>query len=184
MSRVRFATARALFETFPQAHFRISVPPTDDFSLAFLRALVAQGKLGDATAFCAYLLGRREVVWWGCRSVRQLLGTVPAQEVEALNAAEAWVREPERELRQAAQEVGDRANPDDGATWLARAAGWTSGVIIPVPGTTPIAPPPELTPHAVCLAIALSSRHLAPDLKESRLKACIEDGAKLAESEL
>jgi hypothetical protein len=49
---VRFETAQALFETFPQARTLISVEPTEDHSLDFLRSLAANGKLEDAVAFC------------------------------------------------------------------------------------------------------------------------------------
>ena len=77
MGELRFATARALFDSFTMANSRISVPPTDEPALDFLRGLVSQDKLDDAVSFCAYLLGRRECVWWGCRSVRRLLDPIP-----------------------------------------------------------------------------------------------------------
>jgi len=183
MSKVRFVTAQALFDTFPMASTKISVPPTEDFSLDFLRDLVSQEKLDDAVAFCAYLLGRREGVWWGCRSVRRLLGTIPDADAGALQAAEAWVKNPEPELRQAAQEIATRADQDSATTWLALAAAWSGGALV-FGRAAPIAPPPELTPHAAIVAIALAARFLAPEERTARLQACIEDGAALAESGL
>ena len=53
MSRVRFATARDLFEDFPMAGTLISSEPTDEFPLDYLRNLVAKGKIDDAvTCVC------------------------------------------------------------------------------------------------------------------------------------
>ena len=83
MTRVRFATAIDLFETFPEVSKTIGVPPTDKPPLDFLRGLSAQGRLEDAVTFCAYLLPRREAVWWSCASVRALSGN-------AANKAAAW----------------------------------------------------------------------------------------------
>src|SRR5229473_3186356 len=77
MSRVRFATARALYETFPEVSEQIKVAPTDQFPIDFLKDLVSKDKLDEAVAFCAYLLPRREAVWWACTCARASLGEIP-----------------------------------------------------------------------------------------------------------
>jgi hypothetical protein len=183
MPEVRFATAQALFDSFPMASSRIGVPPTDEPSLVFLRGLVSQQKLEDALSFCAYLLGRREAVWWACRSVRRIMGTVPDADMDALQAAEAWVRNPEPELRQAAQEAATRADQNSAAAWTALAAAWSGGALV-MGHAAPIAPPPELTPHAAVVAILLAARYLSPDERAAQFRICIEEGTTLAESEL
>lgn len=183
MPEVRFATANALFETFPMASDWISVPPTDAPSLDFLRGLVARGKLEDAVSFCAYLLGRREAVWWACRSVRRLTGTIARTDLDPLEAAEAWVKDPEPEYREAAQQAATRSDQNSAATWTALAAAWSGGALV-FGRALPIAPPPELTPHAVAVAIKLASGRLPEGQRTPQLKACIEDGARLAESGL
>ena len=53
-SRVRFATTRALFETFPELLKKIDDAPTDQCPIDFLRKLVAQGRLGEAVTLCAF----------------------------------------------------------------------------------------------------------------------------------
>ena len=66
MSRVRFATAKDLFETFPELFKTIRLRRPRKPSIDFLKGLSAQGRLEDAVTFCAYLLPRREAVWWAC----------------------------------------------------------------------------------------------------------------------
>ena len=166
------------------ASTKITVPPNDEPSLDFLRDLVSQGKLDDAVSFCAYLLGRRECVWWACKSVRRLISAIPNAELEALEAAEAWVRDPSPEERQAAQEAATRANQDKATTWAAYAAAWSGGALV-FGRSAPVAPPPELTPHAAAVAIMLAAGgYLSPDERTAQLKACVEDGARLAETGL
>ncbi len=181
MPEIRFATAQALFETFHQAPYAISVAPTDQPPLDFLRGLVSAGKLKDAVAFCGYLLPRREAVWWACRSVRAL--ATEKDDAACLLAAEAWVRDPDHQHRLAAEEAAARADRNVAATWLALAAAWSGGVV-KMGAMQPIAPPPELTAHAARVAILLGARHLAPAQQAPRLRACIEDGAMLAETGL
>ena len=71
MSLTRFATAEAVFETFPELSEKISVKPSERPPLDFLRSLIGAGKLEDAVTFAAYVLPRREAVWWACRSDRK-----------------------------------------------------------------------------------------------------------------
>ena len=153
-SRLRFNSARQVFEAFGSARDDIATPPTDEPPLAFARRLVNSARPIDGVAFCAYLLPRREAVWWGCQCVRALLELQNGGDA-ALRAAEAWVREPEEETRRAALELGrveDRRAP---TTWLARAAGWSGGDIA-ASGLRPIPAPPHLTAKAVLAAIVLA----------------------------
>ena len=84
MSRVRFATAKALFDTFPETYKKIGAKPTDQFPIDFLKGLVSQAKLDDAVTFCAYLLPRREAVWWASQCVRALLSEPTTADEAAL----------------------------------------------------------------------------------------------------
>src|SRR5215467_11903561 len=133
MSRVRFATARALYETFPADVTRITVAPTDEAPVTFLKNLSDSGKLEDAVTFCAYLLPRREAVWWACRSARTAPGRIADERAPALLAAEAWVSDPDDEHRQTALEVGIKGHCDDPLTWVALAAGWAGGFLVSSP---------------------------------------------------
>ena len=101
MSRARFTTARSVFETFPELASKSAVAATDDPPIVFLKNLSVGGRFEDAVGFCAHLLPRREAVWWGCGSVRAVLGDVTPYGVAGLMAAEAWVHEPTDKNRQA-----------------------------------------------------------------------------------
>jgi uncharacterized protein DUF6931 len=180
MSRVRFATAQALFETFPASVTGLTVTPTDEPPVAFLRNLSAAEKLEDAVTFCAYLLPRREAVWWACESVKALLGNVGATGTASLRAAETWVRDPSEQHRLAALEIGGRGNSDDPWTWLALGAGWSGGMLSAHP-KMPAPTPQYLTPGAARIAILLSAHSLAPEERTPRMRGRIAEGIKLAE---
>ncbi len=183
MSQLRFATARDVFDAFTLAPSSIGAKPTDEPPLDFLRGLVSKGKLDDAIAFCGYLLPRREAVWWGCRSVRTLLPDADKTKSSGLSVAETWVRDPSADNRKAAEQVSDDADRNDPLTWLALAAAWSGGAIS-IGGMPPFAPPPELTAHAARVAILLGARMLTPTERAARLRACVDDGANLAETGL
>jgi hypothetical protein len=182
MSRVRFATARALYETFPKALTRIDAEPTDDEPIEFLRELVRRKAWDDAVSFCAHLLPRREVVWWACTSVRMLCDDMP-EHAAGIEAAEAWVHAPDTEHRQAAQEVGMRGPQNDPMAWLALAAAWSGGTVTVSPSKS-IAAPPHLTAQAARVAVLLAARALEPAPRDARLDTCITDGMQLAETGL
>lgn len=183
MSRVRFATARALFETFPPST-RIAAEPTDEPPIAFLQRLSAGGKLEDAVTFCAHLLPRREAVWWACGCARSVLVDIRKTQAAGLLAAEAWVYKPDEERRLAALEIGTRSDSNDPLTWLALAAGWSGGLLAPN-SPKPVPRPHYMTARAARIAVLLCVN--ATKNKDERLpalQACIAEGIKLAESGL
>lgn len=183
MSQVRFATALALFETFPSSVTKIAAAPTEEPPIVFLQKLSTQHKFEDAVTFCAYLLPRREAVWWACGCARALLGDIAANRARPLVAAEAWVSDPDDEHRRAALEIGTQSDNNDPLSWLALGAGWSGGALLTHPqATVPV--PPYMTPRAVRIAILLSARMVKPDQHATRVQACIADGIKLAESGL
>src|SRR5688572_18990279 len=152
MSRLRFSSARDVFEAFPTAHDDLEAKPTDQPPLVFLEALMESDTPEDAVAFCAYLLPRREAVWWACQCVRELNSSRNPAEDKALAAAEDWVREPEEERRRTALDTGSDSDRNAPATWAALAAGWSGGSMTPV--DQPPAPcPPHLTAKAVRAAV-------------------------------
>jgi len=183
MSRVRFATARALFETFPTTVTKLKVEPTDDAPVGFLENLSAQEKFEDAVTFCAYLLPRREAVWWACGCAKAFLDEIPPGGAASLRAAEAWVREPNEERRSRALDVGTRADSNDGLTWLALAAGWAGGMLSSNP-KAPVPVPQYMTPRAARIAILLSARGIKASERSSLMRSRIAEGIKLAETGL
>ena len=184
MSRVRFATARALFESFPKSATNIVTEPTDEPPLVFLRKLADAQKFADAVTFCAHLLPRREAVWWACGCVRTLLGDIAKSQAACLLAAEAWVHEPDDERRQAALKLGMQGDSNDPLTWLALGAGWSGGMLSSHP-QMPAPVPPYMTARAARIAVQLSA-HFAKEKNKlpAHLQDCIAEGIKLAETGL
>jgi hypothetical protein len=179
MSRIRFATIRALFESFPEALENIGAEPTDEQPIAFLNKLAAAGKPDHAIEVCAYLLPRREAVWWGCASVRTLLDDKLPGDTAGLVAAEAWVQEPSDENRLAALDIGTKAASHEPLTWLALAAGWSSGTFT----STPFPVPAFMTSRAVRISLLISIQKVSQQERPKLLQSCLAEGIRLAETE-
>lgn len=177
-TRLRFSTAREVFEAFPSAADDIRVQPTDGPPLAFARALAGGPTPEDALAFCAYLLPRREAVWWSCQCVRSLTHQIAGKELEALEAAEAWVRAPEDDRRRAAMSIGMAGNRNAATTWNALAAAWSGGTM-PVGGhAVPVAP--HLTAKAVRIAVLTALAKVAVGDRGVQIRACLDGAIRLA----
>jgi hypothetical protein len=127
MSIIRFTTAQDVFSAFPAARHDIKAYPAEQTTLNFLDELVVSGQLRDAAAYCAYLLPRREAVWWACQCIRHVNGAPTPEETAALEAAEAWVQDPTEETRQTAMSAGMTGDRNCAATWAALAAAWSGG---------------------------------------------------------
>jgi hypothetical protein len=180
MSRVRFTTARSVFEAFPELASKSKVAPTDEPAIVFLKNLSAAQRFEDAVAFCAHLLPRREAVWWGCGCLRSFRHDIPQLQVAGLVAAETWVQQPNDENRLRALQAGTRSDNSDSCTWLALGAGWAGGMLSTVPN--PAVPVPHyLTARAIRIAILLGARHIPAAERTERTSACIAEGIKLAE---
>ncbi len=115
----------------------------------------------------------------GLRSTRTLLGDRLQGDSAALRAAEAWVREPTEENRRAALDVGSNAASNDPLTWLALAAGWSSGTF----ASTPFPVPAHMTPRAVRVCLHIAGRRVTGELGPKLMQSCLADGVRLAEAE-
>jgi hypothetical protein len=181
MSRVRFTTARSVFETFPSLASKCSAAATDDPPIAFLKNLSAQEQFEDAVAFCAHMLSRREAVWWGCGTVRDFWADIAQGNIHGLTAAETWVHEPTDKNRLLALQLGNGSDNSDPMTWLALGAGWSGGMLTAA-SNPPVPVPHYLTARAVRIAILLSARYIKGAERRERMRACIAEGIKLAEA--
>jgi len=193
MPRLRFETARDLLDSYPDAADELMIEPVDVPSLTFLAELSGQQPIDKAIGFCAYLLPRREAVWWGCQSVRAL-APPDNREAAALRAAEEWVHLPEEEQRLNALAIGRQSNYRAATTWLALAAGWAGPTMPPgslagFEGAPPLADdawlpiPPDYTAKAVRSGILIAAAKLAPQQRTELLKRCVADGSRLATGE-
>jgi hypothetical protein len=183
MTRLRFTTVHALYEAFPEVAGKIKTAPTDQGPIAFLTDLGRADAFEDAVTFCAYLLPRREAVWWACGCVRLLLGDIPQSAAGCLIAAEDWVHEPSEERRQAALALGNAGDANEALTWVAFAAGWSGGAIAPHP-KLPTPMPNYMTARAARIAVILGSIRIAPKDRPDAMRSCIADGIKLAQGGL
>jgi hypothetical protein len=177
MPRLRFETARDLFEAFPSARELLLLELSDRPSLGFLQSL-AEESVDKAVGFCAYLLPRREAVLWACESVKRLRTPATAAEQRALAAAEQWVRDPEERIRIAALQIGRAGNHEQAATWLALAAGWAGGSMPFQDKSVAIAP--DQTAKAARAAILIAGAHCDPKDRTELLQQCVRKGADLA----
>jgi hypothetical protein len=182
MSFVRFATAKALFEAFPEVSQKLRVAATDQPPIDFVRALSLTGKLPEAVTFCAYLLPRREAVWWACRRVRELFVGIAHDRADGLLVAEAWVYQPDDHHRLQALEIGAKGDRNQPTTWLALAAGWAGGT--QVSGAQQVPTPPYMTARATRVAVLLGASRLGRAERMPWLQSCIGEAIKLAETGL
>jgi hypothetical protein len=177
-SRVRFANARDVFETFADLKLAAAPPSDDPAPLDHARALLSQPRPSEAIIFIAHLLPRREAVWWALQCVRAMLG--PNADDEALRAAEKWVRAPEEDNRRAALEVANAADQRSPTTWLAFAAGWSGGNLS-APNQEPARPPPAACAMAANAAVMLAATGGDPLGVVRRIRACAEAGIRFAD---
>jgi Family of unknown function (DUF6931) len=182
MNEVRFNTVRDLYDAFETAEEDVGKPASDSHSLEFLRMLKRDGDWSAAISFCAYLLPRRAAVAWGCRALRKVLPREAADEDKALAFAEAWVEEPQELQRRKALALGNQSNMRVATTWLALAAGWSGGSVVPVEsGHIPATA--EQTARAIRGALLMARARLPSAAADGILSSWIEDGIRLAKGE-
>jgi len=181
MARIRFSTAREVFEAFPAARADIEAEPSDDPPQLFVEALLDSPTPEDAIGFSAYMLPRREAVWWTCQCLRALDSMPPAEEGAAIQSAETWVREPEEHRRRAALEIGERGDNRSPATWAALAAAWSGGNMMRE--GQPVQAPPHLTAKAARAAVLIALARVPARQRGSQLRACVEHALSLVRDE-
>ena len=179
-SRIRFPGAGAVFEAFPDLRDRAPPPGTDCAPTVYARRLLGSAQPNAVIAFLAYLLPRREAVWWGRQCVAALLG--PSAEDEALRAAELWAKSPDEDNRLAAMQISNSGDPRAATTWLARAAAWSGGSMCS-PDLKPLPAPPTACAQAVNAAIILAASFGEPLDVMNRIGACAEAGIRFADGD-
>lgn len=179
MSKLRFSTAQEIFEAFPAAREIIQTAPTTEPPLSFLRKLVAAGDHKDAIGFCAFLMPRRETVWWALQCIQrmQMPGT-PAD--PGLKAAEAWVRDPTDETRRAALALGESGHHANLGTWVALAAGYSGGSMV---ATHAVPSPPDLTAKTARIAVLTALGRVSEPERDAALRNYVEACIRLIDDE-
>jgi hypothetical protein len=182
MALLRFPTVRDVYDAFPAAADDVGMPASDEKSLAFLESLIARDAWDSAVSFCAYMLPRRQAVGWGCQSLRRIQIQPAPPEIAAVDAAERWVREPEEEFRREALRTGMAGDVRQAGVWLAFAAGWSGGSMMP-PEFPPMPAAPYQTARAVRAALLIAMTQLPQNVTAEVMRACLESAMRLAASD-
>lgn len=140
----------------------------------FLDLLSRQGLAEDAVRVLTQVLPRQYAVAWGCECWQAVrAGTDPdPSDRSALAAALRWLKEPTEENRLAAVELADRLAFRSAAAWLAAAAGWSGGSMLPA-GQPEVPAPPTLSGDAVRSALFLAAAE-DPDNFDARLAEFVD----------
>ncbi len=176
---LRFNLAQDLFDTFPEIREDISAEPSDKPSLEYLSELVASATPENAITFCAYLLPRREAVWWGHQCLSQMPDLMSPIDNQHLLLAENWVRQPEEGERVAALNSAMATDPKTPGVWVALAAGWSGGSMVDE-GMSPVPPPPFLTAKAINTGILGALADIDTVSRSQVLKSFVDMGEQLA----
>jgi hypothetical protein len=104
------------------------------------------------------------------------------EEDRMIGFAEAWVEEPEEPRRRKALASGAMGDARSPATWVALAAGWSGGSVVPDDmGYAPA--DPEQTAKAVRVALFIALSRLEDDAKHRVMTSCLQDGIQFASGE-
>lgn len=175
MSRLRFSTAKQVFEAFETASEDIEGTPSEISPLDFVRQLLASPTPEATISFCAYLLPRREAVWWACQTIRD--GGVPDNSA-LLELAEEWVRVPEENNRRAALSGANNAKVKGPCAWAAFGAGWSGGSMTDNV-EQPVRPPAYLTAKAVRACVLTVLANALPKQRLQRVTAVANRATEL-----
>lgn len=99
---------------------------------ALFDRLRQEGQDDDAAMFLGQALPRYEVVAWAAQTVRDLApADLPSRDVEALNAALQWLRDPSDNRRRAAFDAAAEASDTSPQRMCALAAFFSGGSLAP-----------------------------------------------------
>ena len=147
---------------------------------AAIEALTNAGLLLDAVRLMSHALPKREAVWWACMTARHTSPSdLPRGDVDALEAAELWVRRPTDENRRAAFALAQTAGFRSPEAWAAVAAFWSGDSMAPL-GQPVVPPGPHLTGAAVAGSVILGSVPITPALQPQRLGRFLASGHDIA----
>ena len=120
-------------------------------------AALQEKQLGeDMIKALAHGLADREGVWWAVACAQKLSAILPSADVQALRAAEAWVKSPTESNRAAAGAAAAKTDYCGPGAWAAQGAAWSSSKNTP-PAPSGEEPAPRLTPNAVVGAVLVSA---------------------------
>ena len=88
------------------------------------QALNQQGMSVDATKALANGLPERDAVWWASQSAQKVSNPAHVADMEAIQAAQAWAKNPTPAAQQAAGLAAQKAGFQTPGAWAAQGAAW------------------------------------------------------------
>jgi hypothetical protein len=140
----------------------------------YVDRLLSDGLEADAIDVLVHVLPKRYAIAWGLECLQQAgLGDPAADPVDrsAMAAAQRWLSDPTDENRRAAADIADRLRYETPGAWLAAAAGWSGGSLLP-PAQPEVKPETSLTGDAVSASLKLAAA-ATPAEYPSRLQAFV-----------
>lgn len=145
-----------------------------------INRLMDAGLYPDAIKLLAQGLPKREAVWWACLCAREVHNPqTDENNVNALIAAESWVKNPSEERRQACRSLAEATKYQTPASWAATAASWSHGSLA-AEGEPTIEPPAHLYAHAVAGSVTLAAVLSDPVTPEKQFIRFLRRGLDLA----
>ncbi len=108
-----------------------------------------------------------------------LLELLSPEDQDMLTLAESWVRYPEEDQRCAVLDAGMAAPTKTPGVWVALAAGWSGGSMLPRDAVAPVEAPPYLTPKAVNAAVLSALARVDRKARAATLKLFVNMGMQL-----
>lgn len=170
------AIARGL-ELDEQATALLQDNPT---TVNYLQQLIDLKLYPDAVRFLAYALPKREATWWACLCARNgLTDKTPANDIKAIELAEAWVYKPTEDNRRVTLPAAEATGFKTAASWAAIAAFWSGDDISPVPEA--VVPPDEkLFAKAVIGAVMLAATQDEASKINNNYQLFLQQGINIA----
>lgn len=146
--------------------------------------LAKQEKFLDALRLRAYLLTKRQAVWWGCLCMRdELNAPLRPPQSAAVKAAASWVGNPDEDNRRAAEQQAAAAKYSGPGAALALSAFWSGGSIAP-PANPEVLPDERLTSQGVASALIAAAYMGDPTKANPRLHAFLDKGKEIAHQKI
>jgi hypothetical protein len=144
---------------------------------AFFTDLRKQGRLDEAAMFLGQALPRYEVVAWATRVLQDLKPAQAPADVQALDAALAWLKDPSEPRRRAAMAASSAAGDGAPERFAAMAAYFSGGSM--APDDCPPVPPPRDAAGKFAAAAVILAATRSPD-RPAALARALDLGETLA----
>jgi len=123
----------------------------------YLAALEKNKLSVDAVNLLAYGLPEKDAVCWAAQGSRMTAPKLSPPEMGALQATEAWLKNPSPDARAAVDASLGKVDFTGPASWAAQSAAWAKTPGMPSPPAVPGAPPVNLVAAGVAGAILLAA---------------------------